>query len=163
MNVISATAITIGTNHDDTASASRWIGARDRWASLTMRTICARSVSRPTRSARITNTSGAIHRAAGDRCLGHFLDRNGLASHHRFVYCGRAFEDDAVNRNALAWTNAQSIADGHMLERHVMFGAVGFNSTRGLWRQTEQATNRRARPAARAQLEHLTEQHEYRR
>ena len=37
-----------------TTSASRWIGARLRCASPTMRTICASSVSAPTRSARIT-------------------------------------------------------------------------------------------------------------
>ena len=49
-----ATAITAGTNHDDTTSASLWIGARLRCASLTIRTIWARSVSAPTRSARIT-------------------------------------------------------------------------------------------------------------
>ena len=35
-------------------SANFWIGARLRCASATMRTICARSVSLPTRSARIT-------------------------------------------------------------------------------------------------------------
>ena len=49
-----ATTTTVGTNHADTVSASRWIGARDRCASLTMRTICASSVSAPTRCASIT-------------------------------------------------------------------------------------------------------------
>ena len=46
---------TAGTNQDATRSASRWIGARVRCASPTMRTICASSVSAPTRSARITS------------------------------------------------------------------------------------------------------------
>jgi hypothetical protein len=44
---------TSGTNHDETWSASFWIGAREREASATIWTICASSVSRPTRSARI--------------------------------------------------------------------------------------------------------------
>jgi hypothetical protein len=38
-NVIRATRITIGTNQAETVSASRWMGARDRCASLTIRTI----------------------------------------------------------------------------------------------------------------------------
>lgn len=36
-------------------AARRWIGARLRWASLTVRTICASSVSLPTRVARRTS------------------------------------------------------------------------------------------------------------
>ena len=40
---------TAGTNQAETASASRWIGARLRLASLTMWTICANNVSEPMR------------------------------------------------------------------------------------------------------------------
>ena len=46
--------MTAGTKYPDTRSASFCTGARLRCASLTMRTICERSVSLPTRSARIT-------------------------------------------------------------------------------------------------------------
>ena len=49
-----ATAITSGTNQPATWSASRWIGARLRCASATICTIRARTVSRPTLSARMT-------------------------------------------------------------------------------------------------------------
>ncbi len=52
-NVTTATAITAGTNQPATVSASRWMGARERCASPTMRTIWASSVSAPTRSARM--------------------------------------------------------------------------------------------------------------
>ena len=48
-----AMTTTAGTNHDETRSATRWIGARLRCASLTMRTIWASKVSLPTRSARM--------------------------------------------------------------------------------------------------------------
>ena len=47
--------MTSGTNQADTTSARRWMGARERCASLTMRTICASSVSAPTRVACITS------------------------------------------------------------------------------------------------------------
>ena len=49
-----AIATTAGTNQAATMSATRWMGARLRWASPTSLTIRARSVSAPTRSARIT-------------------------------------------------------------------------------------------------------------
>ena len=55
MNVTAATATTAGTNQPETVSARRWIGARERCAAATIATICAKSVSLPTRSARITN------------------------------------------------------------------------------------------------------------
>ena len=44
-----ATRTTAGTNQAATTSARRWIGARERWASLTMRTIWASRVTAPTR------------------------------------------------------------------------------------------------------------------
>jgi hypothetical protein len=45
--------MTSGTNHPDTRSASRWIGARERCACATICTIFASMVSRPIFSARI--------------------------------------------------------------------------------------------------------------
>jgi hypothetical protein len=45
------TASTAGTNQAATRSASRWMGARLLWASATMRTMRASSVSLPTLSA----------------------------------------------------------------------------------------------------------------
>ena len=47
-NVTTATAITASTNQKLTLSASRCIGARDRWACATSCTICASTVSEPT-------------------------------------------------------------------------------------------------------------------
>ena len=55
MNATIAVATTAGTKYSAARSASRWIGARVRCASLTMRTICASSVSPPTRSASIVS------------------------------------------------------------------------------------------------------------
>ncbi len=53
--VTMATRMTAGTNQAETRSASRWMGARLRCASPTMRTICESRVSLPTRSAPMTN------------------------------------------------------------------------------------------------------------
>ena len=50
-----ATAMTAGTNHPDTWSAMRWIGARLRWACATICTICDSTVAAPTFSERITS------------------------------------------------------------------------------------------------------------
>ncbi len=50
-NATAAMPMTTGTNNPATRSAVRWIGARERWASATMATIRASTVSRPTFSA----------------------------------------------------------------------------------------------------------------
>ena len=63
-----------------------------RCASPTIATICASSVSRPTRSARITKLPGAVDRAAGDAAARLLLDRHRLARHHRLVDRARALE-----------------------------------------------------------------------
>ena len=75
-----ATTTTAGTKYPETTSASRWIGARVRWASLTMRTICASMVSLPTRSARITRPPVPLTVPPITRSPGPFLDRDRLAA-----------------------------------------------------------------------------------
>ena len=92
---------------------------------------------------------------------GVFLDRNRLTGHHRLVHRRHAFDDDAVHRDTFARTDAKPIAHVHVLERDIVFGAVGLDSSGRLRRETEQTANRRARAAARAQLQHLPEQHEH--
>ena len=58
------TTITAGTNQPDTWSASRWIGARLRWASATSCTICDSIVSRPTLLRLDDERAGLVHGAA---------------------------------------------------------------------------------------------------
>ena len=62
------------------------MGARLRWASLTMRTIWARSVSAPTRSARMTKPPAPLTVPPVTRLPWDLLDGDGLAGHHRFVH-----------------------------------------------------------------------------
>ena len=59
-NVIPAVTPTAGTKRPATASATVWIGARDRPASATSAAIRATRVSEPTRSARIVNVPARI-------------------------------------------------------------------------------------------------------
>ena len=77
--------MTAGTNQPDTTSASRWIGARLRCASRTIATICASSVSAPTRSARMTKLPVPLTVPPMTRSPGALLDRHRLAGDHRLV------------------------------------------------------------------------------
>ena len=49
-----------------------------------------------------------------------------------------------------AGADAESVADRHVLERDVLFGAISAKSASRLRRETEQIPNRAARAAARA-------------
>ena len=40
-----------------------------------------------------------------------FLNRNRLASYHRFIDCARTFYDHTVHRHLFAGTHAQAVAD----------------------------------------------------
>ena len=79
-----------GTNQPVTRSATRWIGAFEPWARSTSATIWDSVVSRPTRSARMTNEPRGVHRRADDPVAGDLLDRQRLAGEHRLVHGGRA-------------------------------------------------------------------------
>ena len=125
-----------------------------------MCTICASSVSAPTRSARMTSDPVPLTVAPMTRSGCSFFHRHRLAGHHRFVHGAGAFEDHAVHRHLLAGPDAQAIAGLHPIERHVFLGAVLAHAARGLRGEAEQRPDRRARLTARAQLEDLPEQHE---
>ena len=146
-------------------SASRWIGARLRCAS--------RDHAHDLREQRVgADALGAHHEQAPvpltvppmtavARLL---LDRDRLAGDHRLVDRARALEDHAVDRHLLAGPHAQPVADLHVVERHVLLGAV---------RPRRAAPSSGARPssariappvaAARPQLQHLAEQDQRRR
>ncbi len=67
---------------------------------------------------------------------------------------------DAVDRDALAGAHAQAVADAHLGERHVALAAVGVDAARGGRRQLQQRADGGSGAAARAQLQHLAEQHQ---
>ena len=140
--VATATSMTTGTNHADTLSARRWIGARDRCASLTIRTICASSVSRPDAFGDHDEGAGAVDRAAGHlaaRCL---FNRDRLARHHRLVHGCRPLDHDPVHRDSLSGTHAQAIARVNVFERHVLFRSIRRDASRRLRCERKQLPNR---------------------
>ena len=115
-------------------SASRWIGARLRCASLTMRTICASSVSPPTRSARIDQAAGAVDRAA-DRPRRPVSFSTGIGS-PVIIDSSTVLRPSSTTPSTGTFSpgpDAQPIAGLHLLERHVLFAAVVATDRRASW------------------------------
>ena len=106
--------------------------------------------------------AGLVERAADHLAAGFLGHRHGFAGHQRFVERGAAFEDDAVDRHLLARPHAQAVADGKRVERHLLVGAIVADPAGGLRRKLEQRLDRARGRLARAQLEHLAEQHQHR-
>ena len=126
-------------------------------------TICASSVSAPTRSARMTKLPVPLTVRADHPVAGALLDRHRLAGHHRLVDRAAALEHDAVDRHLLARPHAQPVADlrpassGTSASLPSARDAAARSSARG-----RAARGSRALVcAARAQLEHLAEQHQH--
>ena len=125
-----------------------------------MRTICASSVSRPTRSARMVTLPLTAIVAPMTRSPGALVHRHRLAGHHRLVDRRLPVDHDAVHRHLLARPDAQEIAGADLVERNVVLTAVP-HPPRGFRRETEELPDRRAGSVARTKLEHLAEQHQH--
>src|SRR3972149_6939125 len=112
-------------------SASFWIGARLRCASATMRTICASSVSLPTRAARMMKPPVPLTVPPVTRLS--LVFSTGIGS-------------------------PATIANLHAMGRQVLFRAVVAHEARRLRREPQQRFDRRAGSTAGAQLQYLAEQ-----
>ena len=144
--------MTAGTNQAATRSATRWMGARERWASATICTIRASIVSRPTCSARRTNAPVWLMvppMTASPAVLG---DRHRLAGHQRLVDRGPALLDDAVDRHLLARADPEPVTDLDLVEGHLVLGAVRVDPARRLRSQVQQRPDRPGRLLAGTQL-----------
>ena len=152
-----ATISTSGTKTSLIRSARRWIGALEPWARWTRSTIEARTVSRPTRVARITTVPEALSVAPISSSPADLLDRQRLARQHRLVDRGLALDDDPVDRDLLAGSNPQEIADADRRQRDVDLAAVLEPASRpGL--EPDQAADRAARLVLGAGLEPAAEE-----
>ena len=116
--------MTAGTNQAATRSAIRWMGARERWASATICTIRASMVSRPTLLGAHDQRTGLVDGAADDGVAGGLGDRHRLTGHQRLVDRGAALLDDAVDRDLLAGADPEPVTDLHLVEGHLVLGAV---------------------------------------
>ena len=105
--------------------------------------------------------AGRIERA-GDHLRAFFLGhRHRLARHHGFVERRAPLDDHAVDRHLVPRPHAQRAADRDLIEPDVFFGAVRPDTARGFWRKIDQRADRTRGLLARAQLEHLAEQHQH--
>ena len=73
----------------------------------------------------------------------------------------RPSTSDAVDRDLLAGPHPQPVADRDGVERDFLVAAVGFDAARGLRREIEQRADGAGGLLARAQLQHLAEQHQH--
>ena len=101
-----------------------------------------------------------VYGPAGGTASRRFFHWNRLARDHRLINGTRPLRHHAVHRNAFARPHAQQIARMHAIERHVFLGSVGTNPPSGVGRQLEQSLDRAAGLAARAQFQHLSQQHQ---
>ncbi len=67
---------------------------------------------------------GAVDGACQYLRIQHLVDGQALAGQHRLVDRGRALGDDPVDGDPLARTNADEVANLHVVGRHVHLGAI---------------------------------------
>src|SRR5467141_2620050 len=137
------------------------MGARVRCASATICTICASSVSAPTRSVRITKLPVPLIVPPVTFSPGCF-SRHRLACDQGFVHARAAFQNHAVNRYLFARAHPQAIPSLHLIERHPLVAAIRANPDRGLGSELEQRANGAARALTRPQLKYFPEQDKHR-
>ena len=116
-----------------------------------------------------TDTFGADHQRPGavqgcaDHAVAHALFHgHRLPAHHRLVHRAATIDHHTVDRDLLTRADAQAVVGLHAVEGDVRLAPVGGDEPRGLGRHTQQGPQGAARPAARAQLEDLTQQDERR-
>ena len=118
-------------------------------------------MSRPTFSARITKLPLMLMVPPITRACSVLAHRHGFAGHHQFIERGVALQHDAVDRHLVAGPHAQFVADCDGVERDFFVAAVVFDAARGLGREIEQRLDRAGGRLARAQFEHLADQHQH--
>ena len=98
---------------------------------------------------------------ATDHFCAYFLgDRHGFPGDQGFVDRRPAFHDFAINRDFLAGPNAHQVAGDDSFERDFLFAIIPDPPSR-LWREVKQSADGAGGMLARAQLQNLTEQHQY--
>ena len=122
-------------------STTRWIGAFEPWASLTMRMMLASAVSLPTLVALNLKLPVLLIVAPMTSSPELFLDRHRLAGDHQLVDGARSFDNFAVHRNLVAWSYNDDIIDHDFLDGQVDLLAVA-KDTRCLGLQPDQLLDR---------------------
>ncbi len=106
--------------------------------------------------------AAAVDRAADQAVARTLLDRHRLAGDHQLVDHAATVHDDAIDGHALARPHPQAIADLNPFQRDLLVAAAVANAPGGLRGEIEERADRAAGPLARAQFEHLPQQHQHR-
>jgi hypothetical protein len=136
------------------------MGARLRWASATMFTICPSKVSLPTRSARMTKLPGPLTVPPVTLSPTAFSTGSGspvIMDSSTLEWPSTTF---AIHRHLVAGNHAQPVADPHLVERDFVVALVG-DLPRRRRREIQQRFDGAAGAAAGAQFQHLTKQHQH--
>jgi DNA-binding FrmR family transcriptional regulator len=105
--------------------------------------------------------AACVERAGDHVIAGFFARRHRLARDQRFIDRRAPFQHDAVDRDFFARAHAQMVVDHDHIERHLFVAAVRAHAPRRFRREIEQRPDRARRLRARAQFEHLPEQHQH--
>jgi len=124
-----------------------------------MRTICASRVSDALRHHH-DGTCAVYSRSGNARAYGLF-NGDRLTADHRFIHAAGALEHHAVHGNLLAGTHPQAVARLDLIERHIRFRPIAYQS-RGFWSEPQESFNGGAGLASGAQFHYLPEKHESR-
>ena len=137
------------------------MGARLRWASATIWTMRASTVSLPTRSAFMRKRAGGIHGAADDLATFLAADGHRLTRHHGFINGGAALADHAIDGDLLAGADAQNVTCRDVGEIDILLAAVGADAACGLGCKAEQGLDGARGLVAGPQFQHLAQQHQH--
>ncbi len=102
----------------------------------------------------------SVERAADHLRSFALLSRKRFARDHGLVHRTRSGENHAIDRNFLARPHTKAIALLHFRKRNIVLRFVGCHAACDFGREVQEGANRAAGAAARAQLEHLPEEHE---
>ena len=102
-----------------------------------------------------------IYRATDDGRLNLLCDGHRFACHHRLVDGASAFDDKTVDRHFFTWTNAQPIANVHLIERYLLLNTTIAQAAGRLRRKVEKRANGATGAFARPELQNLTEEHKH--
>jgi hypothetical protein len=106
--------------------------------------------------------AGAVEGATDHMIAGAFADRHRFAGHHRLVDGGAAFGERAVERDFFARAQPQQVTDRDGVDRNLLVGAALGDAPCRLRGEVEERADRPRGVLARAQLQHLAEQHQRR-
>ena len=105
--------------------------------------------------------AGRVQRPGDHFRAGVLGNRHGLAGDHRFVDRGASLRHFSVDRDFLAGTHTQAIADRDHIERDIFLGAICAHPPRCSRRQVEQRADGAGGLLPRPQLQDLPEQDEH--